>query len=175
MTEFKKGDVIRVLRNRNAYGEELEWRAKELKGEYKIKEEIDVNLEGVHGNWIGYVLEGTNYWVRSDDIELVSRPSSTNDLDSLVSDRLEAEEGNKTKLPKYKELLEGSRETTNCASFCFTRDEGDGDFDFPYSVNIHIEPDLYWPAEDLRELADHLEKLARRIDKKVAKRNRDGR
>lgn len=128
VTEFRKGDIIRVLDIRNGFGETLSYREEDLGREFVIEDVSDVNANGKLGDWIGYGLVGHNSWVRSDDIELVSRETEMDKLfagiasaskptasDTLIEDLLASNERLSDANEAKRERLEAIRAIVTAA------------------------------------------------------------
>lgn len=138
VTEFKAGDVVKVLRHRNGYGDNLG--TGEPVGQTVILSAIEpeINDDGSLGDFEAWNLKDSMYWVRSDDVELVSRPSEETSID-------------------WEGLLLGKHETTHMAAkFKITREE--------FGVNIKIPKWHLWGTEDLIELGSHLFALAEYLE-----------
>jgi hypothetical protein len=141
VTEFQKGDVVRVgPTHRNVFGTELNY--PELVNKIFTVESVGNDYNGFQT----VTLENSSYWVRSDDIEIVSRKEDhpTVELNSEMID--------------WEDALFGNHETENaCAQYKVIRN------DDAY-VSLKIKKDMWWNSEDLIELGSHLFALAEYLE-----------
>lgn len=145
VTEYQKGDRVRMVTSRNGYGESQDSRGnyygyapgteQVLTEEYKALTTKDYTAWSVEAGG----------WVRSDDIELVSRKEEPLSVE-LTSEMID-----------WEEILFGKHYTENAAaSFKITRFEG--------GVNIKIPKGDYWEYDDLAEFGIHILTLAEYLE-----------
>lgn len=141
VTEFKAGDVVRMVRSRNYHGEEgCGYSVGSLQTLVGI--EADVTKEGEFDGWT--VVAGG--WVQSDDIELVSRKEEPLTVE-LTSEMID-----------WEEILFGNHETENSeARYKIERVT-------PAIVSLKIKKDIWWTSEDLIELGSHILTLAEYLE-----------
>jgi hypothetical protein len=145
VTEFKAGDVVRLTRNgRNWYGAEYGY----AKGAEFVLEAIYDELfhfNGPETDFIPWrVTDGG--WVRSDDIELVSRKEDHPTVE-ITSEMID-----------WEDALFGEHETENIAAvYNITRVAEE-------LVSLKIKKTFAWTSEDLIELGSHLFALAEYLE-----------
>jgi hypothetical protein len=140
-TEFKAGDVVRVgPTHRNVFGTELNY--PELVNKIFTVESVGNDYNGFQT----VTLENSSYWVRSDDIELVSRKEDHPTVE-LTSEMID-----------WEDALFGEHETENIAAvYNITRFSEE-------LVSLKIKKGFVWTSEDLIELGSHLFALAEYLE-----------
>lgn len=141
VTEFKAGDVVRMVRSRNAFGADgYGYPIGSLQELVSIDNSI-INQNG----WVAWeVLDGG--WVRSDDIELVSRKAEPLTAE-FTSDMID-----------WEEILFGNHETEGSeARYKIAR------IDDAF-VSLKIKKDIWWTSDDLIELGSHILALAEYLE-----------
>lgn len=150
VTEYNKGDKVRLVRRRNAPGAHLTWDADKIGKILTISGDLDVNEDGVFGNWKAYGIKEYKIWVRSDDIELVSRAEEPVKL---------AEETFNHHIEDIKQILEPIPfGTIHFGPDSKIKIEPEfNDYEDPY-VRLKIKKST-WDAEELAGLVDYLENV----------------
>jgi hypothetical protein len=147
VTEFRAGDVVRLISSRNFYGEEFDgWgnRCGFEVGSVHELEEINPRCSKA-GEFDGWNIAGGG-WVRSDDIELVSRKEDHPTVE-ITSEMID-----------WEDALFGTHETENIAAvYNITRVAEE-------LVSLKIKKRFAWTSEDLIELGSHLFALAEYLE-----------
>jgi hypothetical protein len=141
VTEFKAGDIIRVgSTHRNAFGSFINY-PEVVNKEFTVK-----SVEDSYEGFQQVNLENSVYWVRSDDICLVSRKEDHPTVE-LTSEMID-----------WEDALFGNHETENIAAvYNITRVAEE-------LVSLKIKKSFAWTSEDLIELGSHLFALAEYLE-----------
>lgn len=141
VTEFKAGDIVRMVRSRNAFGDEG---VGHPIGSLQELVSIDKYILNQHG-WVAWQVVAGG-WVRSDDIELVSCKEEPLTVE-LTSDMID-----------WEDALFGEHATDEYgANYRIERVEED-------LVSIKIKKSIVWSSEDLIELGSHILALAEYLE-----------
>lgn len=141
VTEFKAGDVVRMVRSRNAFGD---YGFGHPIGSLQELVSIDTLILNQH-DWVAWDVVGGG-WVRSDDIELVSRKEEPLSVE-LTSEMID-----------WEEILFGNHETEGSeARYKIVRIND-------AFVSLKIKKDIWWTSEDLIELGSHILTLAEYLE-----------
>jgi hypothetical protein len=155
VTEFRAGDVVRLVRDgRNAYGVSGSGYDS---GSTHVLVNTDSDISNQDG-WVAWEV-GSGGWVRSDDIELVSRKEEAEwQTLEFAIEPLDFSNWAEGISIDWEDALFGKHETENAgAEYKITR-FGDE------LVSLKISKHTVWMAEDLIELGSHLFALAEYLE-----------